>query len=77
MCGLSILAFFNVISIYLKTRFAFQNKSSIIPPAPLTTKLISNQAELLQPGVLKPKLLTTGGLTTRGSYNPRSYNQGF
>ena len=77
MCGLSILAIFNFISIYLKTRFVFQNNSSIIPPAPLTTKLISKQADLLQPGVLQPKVLTTRGLTTRGSYNQRSYNQGF
>ena len=76
MCGLSILAFFKVLSIYLKTRFVFQNKNSIIKPAPMTTKLISQQAKLLQPGVLQPKVLTTRDLNTRGSYIQRSYNQG-
>ena len=72
MCGLSILAFFKVLSIYLKTRFVFQNKNSIIKPAPMTTKLISKQAKLLQ-----PKVLTTRVLNTRGSYIQRSYNKGF
>ena len=52
MCGLSILTFFKVLSIYLKTRFVFQNKNSIVKPAPMTTKLISKQAKLLQQGVL-------------------------
>ena len=77
MCGLSILAFFKVLSIYLKTRFVFQNKNSIIKPASMTTKLIFKQAKLLQQGVLQPKVLTTRVLNTRGSYIQRSYNKGF
>ena len=49
MSGLSLLAIFYVLTVYIMTyitRFVFQTKSSITAPAPLTTKRIFKQVRL-------------------------------
>ena len=62
MCGLSILAFFNVLSIYLKTHFVFKKKKLHKRTS------VCDDTTYLQ---------ASKTLTTRGSYNQKSYNQGF